>query len=576
METTISNEAQKLEVIQRQKSMCAKCGKIVNENIDGVEFGVFSFSNMLKSDFQAEENIDDLILLCKICHHSITNGGSDVLQDDLKKYQYPHANFSNYSYEELFKDIKERVLSLADFSKTVQPTELKLAKLKLKDTRLALRGLNIQEENFAELDSILKQTEESLNKMQAVEFDKFEKETSANFNLLKLQVDEAVSFAKNTIDFSKAREMLINAQNQFKDYKLKREQRNELITMITDSFDELSQRQRVERERYEMECIENYHSIKNKIDETFNFISSSKNFSKSREALIKVQGEFKGLKLKKEQREEQYSRIQRAFDDLNEKQQAERELYEQECSENFANLSKIVEESINFANSTTDFKEARESLIKAQQAIKGFKLNREQRDLLFQNIREVFNELNVKQEEHRKQFNRESQENYERISKKIENALTDLEMLSDFRHIRENLIAIQGEVMILNIKRELRSELFANIRNAFSILDNKRNEYREHKRLEKLTKLQSMLANLEGKVTRLEESIERDKDILSNFVTRVSQITTSDEDSMKAELNTKIDMINLRIKEKELSLQEVQQKILDIQKELDITQGQPV
>ena len=45
---------------------------------------------------------------------------------------------------------------------------------------------------------------------------------------------------------------------------------------------------------------------------------------------------------------------------------------------------------------------------------------------------------------------------------------------------------------------------------------------------------------------------------------------------MKAELNTKIDMINLRIKEKELSLQEVQQKILDIQKELDITQGQPV
>jgi hypothetical protein len=369
--------------------------------------------------------------------------------------------------------------------------------------------------------------------------------------------------------------MLINTQNQFKDHRLKREQRDELLSILTSTFDDLSQRQRIERERYEMECIENYNSIKTKIHDDFSFISNSKNFSKSREALIKVQGEFKGLKLKKEQREEQYSRIQRAFDDLNEKQRAERDAYELECTENFANLSKIVAESINFANTTTDFKEARESLIKTQQTIKGFKLNREQRDQLFQNIREVFNDLNVRQEEYRNQFDKENQENYERISKKIDNSLTDLEMLSDFRHIRENLIAIQGEVMILNIKREFRSELFTKIRNAFTILDNKRNEYREHKRIEKLTKLQSILANLENKSLRLNESIDRDKDILSNFVTRVSQITTNDEESMKAELNTKIDTINVRIKEKEISLQEVQQKTLDIQKELDMMQVQP-
>jgi len=184
--------------------------------------------------------------------------------------------------------------------------------------------------------------------------------------------------------------------------------------------------------------------------------------------------------------------------------------------------------------------------------------------------------LNVRQEEYRNQFDKENQENYERISKKIDNSLTDLEMLSDFRHIRENLIAIQGEVMILNIKREFRSELFTKIRNAFTILDNKRNEYREHKRIEKLTKLQSILANLENKSLRLNESIDRDKDILSNFVTRVSQITTNDEESMKAELNTKIDTINVRIKEKEISLQEVQQKTLDIQKELDMMQVQPI
>ncbi len=576
METTIFTDTQKLEVLQRQKGMCGKCGKKVDENIDGVEFDVFSLTNQLKSDFQCTENHNDLVLLCKMCHNSITNGGSDIQLDSLKKYQYPHANFTNYSYDELFKDIKERVHSVANYSNNVQPTELKFAKVKLKDTRLALRGMNLQDENFTELESILKQTEEGLNKMQAVESEKYEEETNKNYGLLKSQVDEAVNFAKDTIDFSKAREMLINTQNQFKDHRLKREQRDELLSKLTSTFDDLSQRQRVERERYEMECIENYHSIKSKIDEAFSFISNSKNFSKSREALIKVQGDFKGLKLKKEQREEQYSRIQRAFDDLNEKQRAERDVYEQECNENFANLSKIVEESINFANTTTDFKEARESLIKTQQTIKGFKLNREQRDQLFQNIREVFNDLNVRQEEYRSQFDKENQENYERISKKIDNSLTDLEMLSDFRHIRENLIAIQGEVMILNIKREFRSELFTKIRNAFTILDNKRNEYREHKRIEKLTKLQSMLGNLENKALRLNESIDRDKDILSNFVTRVSQITTNDEESIKAELNTKIDTINVRIKEKEISLQEVQQKTQDIQKELDMMQIQPI
>ena len=565
METTNFSEQLKEQILQRQKGMCSVCGKKVTETEETIEFGFHLFSpECVPTDILS----DDLIMICKVCHDSATKneGGNGNLL--LKKYDYPYASFTQYGYEDLVKDIRDDINHFLGWTK--DNTDFRLIRILLRDNIQLVKNHNLSREHVEELMVGLNQLSEELNKRQFEENAKFEEEANENYAKLKEKVDQAIEFAADASNFNKARENLIAAQNEFKDLKLRKSQREELFLRLNQAFEELSHRQMEEREKYEMECIENYHNLKNRIDEALISIENSQNFSKSRETLIDAQNSFKGLKLKKEQREEQYLRIQEAFDDLNKRQSEERKKYDIECEENFINLNKMVDESIVFVENSTDFKEARETLINAQKTIKGFKLNRTQRDDLYAKIRVVFDDLNKRQTEERKIYDKESGENYSRLVSKLENAIADMQVLTDFRHIREILIAIQSEVMIVNLKKERRNELFTKIREAFATLDTRRNEYRDLKKKEKMDKLQSILINLDGKAQRIDESILRDKDALNFQNEKLNEPSTpeKDEDYLN-EIRTKIQSIEERIKDKESSLSEIKQRILDIQTELN-------
>jgi hypothetical protein len=506
-------------------------------------------------------------MLCKICHNSITgNEGGEA--PVFKKYQYPFAGFNSYNYEEIFGDISIDVETVLEWAKTT--TDLKQVRNQLRDKMQVVKNLTLNKEHSDDLLSKIGMAFEDLNQRQMEENAKYEEEFNENYNKLKSIVDEAIVFAVDTMNFVKARENLIAAQNEFKEIRLKPAHRDELFTKLKQAFEDLSKRQTEERERYEMECIENFHSLKNIIDEALLFIETSANFSKSRETLIKTQNAFKGLKLKKDQREEQYKRIQDAFEVLNHQQAEEREKFEVECNDNYVNLKKMVDESITFVQTSTDYKDARETLIKAQNTIKGFKLTRQQRDDLYSLIRRVFDDLNRRQSEDRKNFEKESNENYLNLTKKIEEAAADMQILTDFRHIREILIAIQSEVMIVNLKRERRNELFSRIREAFSDLDKKRVEYRELKRQEKVEKLQSILTNLQSKALRIDESLGRDKEALVIHKEKLAQMETSENINEAAmdDLKNRLQAIESRLQDKETSLNEINTRINDIQKEL--------
>ncbi len=445
-------------------------------------------------------------------------------------------------------------------------TEWKELRNRHKEISSTMHNLSLPQESTQELSDKLNSALELVIARQKAEYEANQKEFNENYDRIKVIVNSAVDASKTEPEYKKSREALLAAQNEFKSAKLLREHKEEFIQLINNAFEDLNKRQMEERENYEMECIENYHSLKAKVDEAINFANSSPNFTNARKALIEAQGEIKGKRLKREQRDSLYQVIRDCFDSLNVRQSEERITMDSESEANYAKIKKVVDEAISFAQNVNDnFKEARETLISAQGAIKNTRLRKEQRDELYAAIRAVFEEVNSKQSEDREKYEKECGENYSKLKTKVEEAFVDVENTGDFRLIREGLIAVQNEIRILKLTKDQRTELFTRLRGAFELFDKRRNEYFEKRKEDKANKLTSIKSNLEMKIDRLRESIEKDNESLELQKNKLAEV--GDNESFRGEIEQRINAINDRIKEKQDKIIETEQRIKEIENE---------
>lgn len=476
-------------------------------------------------------------------------------------------NISKYESEEEYNSVlnstKAEIEKLNEESKTtLNFNELRQS---LNDVKDKIKGLFLKDDDNKALNSEIDESLNLLSERQADEFEKLNKESEENYNKIKPLIDETIKKVEENNNFKEARESLIKVQDQFKGIRLKKSHRDELLDMVKNTFEKLTQKQIEERENYEMETIENYHRLKQIIDEACKYADTTDKFGKARERLIKAQDEIKGQKLKRDQRDELYEMIRESFNRLNKRQEEDREIFEKEAKINYENLRKIVNEACKFAEDTSDFKEARDALINAQSTIKGMKLKRDQRDELYSDIRKVFNLVNERQEKDREQFEIESKENYEKLIQKVEDAFKLVEESNDLNSIRDNLITIQSEVKILKLKRSQRNELFAKIREAFSKFDKKKEEYFANRDNARRQKAGSVKDNLEGKVQRIQEAIERDQESLDFQNNKLKKIEAGEDISdTKEEVKNVIKMISDRLSEKEKSLEDAKSKLVEL------------
>lgn len=474
----------------------------------------------------------------------------------------------NYETDEQYQAALEGITKEVDdvISYVKESTDWKENRARLSDVKERLKIFFLKDGDNNRLSESINQCLELINARQDEERERYDKETHENYIAIKEKLEPILQNAKEGTDFRHSREILIQAQNEFKNVKLRRSQRDEFYNMINASLEEINQKQAEERENYEMECIENYHNMKLKVEQAVDFAAKSPSFAKGRETLINAQGMIKSLKLKRDQREELYQTIRDSFEALNKRQSEEREVFEHETENNYITVKKVVDDAIEFANTTDEYREAREQLINAQKAIKGVKLKREQRDELFAAIRAVFEVINEKQTEEREEFDKESDENYKKLTEKVDECFNLLETPKEFRVIRDALITAQSEVKLVKLKKEQRNELFARIREAFSIFDKKKENYFENKKDEKKNRIESIKGNLELKMRRLEESLMRDKDSLNFQNDRLNE--ANGNETLVADINEKIESIMFRMKEKEARISETKERLDDIDKEI--------
>ncbi len=545
------------QVWQRQNGMCALTAKKFEENSTTDEWFTHFITPLDKGGQEVEDN-------CVILYKMSDFESKQSEELPKKKIHFPYANFSDLNSDNIFAELNEDIDCCSKlFEEGKRHREIQG---RLKENQQILKNLDFDEEQkkllFERIETLFS------NIQKAYEDNKKEKkqEFDDNYNIIKEKIDAAVKYLDEATDLRNAREALLEVQDQFKKTRLENERQRELFEIINKAFEILYMRQNEERESFEMECIENYHNLKSAVEDAVQFAYASNEFRKIRQKLIAAQQKFKGLRLLRNQREELYSKIQEAFEELNKRQDEDREQFDEECNSNYEMLLPNVEKAVSFANNCTDFKQARENLISAQALIKGTRLTKTQRDKLYGDIRNSFEELNNRQEQEREDFEKEATDNYAKLKEKVSDVEKTINPTNDFRQIRDILIAIQNDVKILKLKRVHRNELFQAIRDCFSKLDGLREEYRDNKREEKSKKLGSILANLQARVKWIEESIAKDVKEMEEEKAKMDAATGNYEAQREAE--EAISAIEFRIREKENNVRETNERIQDIEREI--------
>ncbi len=489
---------------------------------------------------------------------------AEAIKDDKPTFEPPVNPEALEKQKDEFNNLEKQVSELAaNINESTDFRAVRKNIVTLKEQILSLFLIPIVDKD--KLTNTLQETYEKLAEKQ----DEIKEEMNKIFdeNLAKYTaiVDEKLKEASELEIFKNARKILQTVQKDLKPAKLRQGDKDEFFRKIQDVFDAINVKEAAERESYEMECSNNYLMLKPKVEQITKIVDGSDRFNDSRKKLIDLQNEIKEIKLKRNNRDELFQIIRESFNKLNERQDKHREVFTTESKENYEKIVPVVEQAIEFASNPSNFSTARQTLINVQKDLKELALTKSQRDELFGKIRECFSSLNEQQDENREEYEQESNQNFAKLEIKVNEALMNVEYSSDFRDIREGLLTVQDEIKILKLKRSQRLDLSAKIRSGFEKFDAKRNEYNKIKNEEKKRKLNSILENLNLKVTRLKDSIVTDKNTLNEYNQKV--IDASEEEKANYEKN--INELASKITEKESTLENTNKRISDINEELN-------
>lgn len=380
-------------------------------------------------------------------------------------------------FESLKKDVdnlKTDILTLEEIKherKTMAELKEKLISLFLVSKSERDKYIDLIQSKF----EILKETSDKIK-------NEINSRLEENLKQIEPKVQSVLKEAENPDNFGEMRKKLIELQSELKEYELHRDRKDDFFSLVQKAFESLDEQQDLEREKYEMETSENYLNVKPKVADSIKFAVQTDNFNQARERLINCQNELKQLKLKKTHLDELFGLIRLAFDNVNQKQDLEREKQKEASVENYNEIKPIVDEAVEFADKTDDYEAARKKLIKTQKLIKEKTLTRAQRDELYGAIREVFNRLNEKQDSNREEFIDECNANYAKLEIAVNEAAAYIDFTNNLNEIREGLLEVQDEVKIVKLTRTQRNELFKRIRLGFSKFDDKRNEFIESRK----------------------------------------------------------------------------------------------
>lgn len=307
----------------------------------------------------------------------------------------------------------------------------------------------------------------------------------------------------------------------------------------------------------------NYITLKKKLEDALIRVATSSSFMEAKAALIEVQGDFKGLILDKEDREELWLRLQEAFRKINERM-------EEESSRNYLSLKTLVNDTVNRISGSNDFRNARELLKALQAEIRNVSLLKDQRDELNETIQDAFVELNIRQDEDRELFEREAKANYDHLKILVAQGMTQAEETHQYKETREFLKKIQSGFKGTKLIREQREELYSRLQTAFDILNKRLDEYFRQKKKNWEVKMNYKLSGFSTEIFEQEDNLKKEQAYLKELEDQLDIVRSAGKDKKTvAALEVRIESSRISIERMIRKINTLQGEMLDLKSRLD-------
>ncbi len=142
-------------------------------------------------------------------------------------------------------------------------------------------------------------------------------QSARNAELIGRKLQQAAKQLETNPDFKENWDLLIKIQQDFRELKFEKAAREELYAELQTLFETLKSSQDQKQSDFEQAANENFEHLQPLVEKALEQARKSQEFKKTKNFLIKVQSEFKGKRMRAEEREKLYSRLQSAFDTLN-------------------------------------------------------------------------------------------------------------------------------------------------------------------------------------------------------------------------------------------------------------------
>ncbi|MEI6576440.1 MAG: hypothetical protein WCO63_09715 [Bacteroidota bacterium] len=376
-------------------------------------------------------------------------------------------------------------------------------------------------------------------------------ELENNYKALKSKLDSAIRESGKAPDNRMAKDILIMAQGAFKEFKLKKEDREEQYQRLQDAFEKLNKKITEERSAFERESISNYSELKMQVEEAIYQAGKATDSREAKSYLIAAQNAFKGLKMAKEQREELYNKLQLAFTEINARQQAEIQNLAAESQLNFFSFKPRLESIIAAMDQESDRRLIKDKLIDFQAELRDTKMTKEHKDLLYQMIQQAFDTLNNVRKQEDELFRLEAESSFASYAERVAQLKEQVSQVSNFKEVREQLKQLQSDLRESRLLYEQKDHLYADLQEAFSILNQRQDEDRKtfdteaKVNFERLKKMVNHGLKQAQESSEYKETREYLKKIQSEF--KGIRMVKEEREELYARLQTAFETLNIRL-----------------------------
>jgi len=320
-----------------------------------------------------------------------------------------------------------------------------------------------------------------------------------------------ISGLDKTSDLKQTRNELQEIRELIRESKLLREHKDDLFVLVQDAFNKLQHLRDMEQENYQKEAENNYMVLQEVVKTALQKASSSIPIAEKKEILISAQEKFRGVKLLREQREELFSELQSAFDELKTLQDIERYNFESEAARNYQLIKQKIDDTLISLPDNDDFNSSRKLLSGLQEEIRTYRLTREQRDELISVVRQESDCIRKKQEKEKELHESESRMNYDLVKPRLTLLLDDIMQMTDLRAAKRNLISFQSDIRDKLFLREHREDIRNIMNMAFTELNSKLTEEKIKSGLTSAYHYKELKKQVEDGFKQANESVEYKK-----------------------------------------------------------------